>query len=89
MFRHFSGFLLTTLQVACRLLYIRPDGPVGKEAQMAAYGSRTIGDTIEGVGTIEQVSLTAYRVGTTWVPFARVDQMAKAEILVTFDGTAL
>lgn len=56
---------------------------------MAAYGSRTIGDTIEGVGTIEQVSLTAYRVGTTWVPFVRVDQMAKAEILVTFDGTAL
>ena len=56
---------------------------------MAAYGSRTIGDTIEGVGTIEQVSLTAYRVGATWVPFAKVDRMVMAEMLVEFDGTAL
>lgn len=56
---------------------------------MAGYGSRTIGDTIEGVGTIEQVSLTAYRVGSAWIPFARVDRMAAVEPLVNFDGTAL
>ena len=57
--------------------------------QRAVYGTRNIGDTIEGVGTIEQVSLTAYRVGATWVPFAKVDRMVKQDALVTFDGTAL
>jgi hypothetical protein len=51
---------------------------------MAAYGSRTIGDTIEGVGVIEAVSLTAYRVGSRWVPFVHVDVMVAAEPLVTF-----
>ena len=56
---------------------------------MAVYGTRTIGDTIEGVGTIEQVSLTAYRVGSAWVPMSRVDDITPAERLVTFDGTAL
>lgn len=56
---------------------------------MAVYGTRKVGDTIEGVGVIEQVSMTAYRVGATWVPMIRVDQTAKAEPLVTFDGTAL
>ena len=56
---------------------------------MAVYGTRNIGDTLEGVGTIEQVSLTAYRVGATWVPFAKVDRMVKQDVLVTFDGTAL
>lgn len=56
---------------------------------MAVYGSRKVGDVIDGIGVIEQVSLTAYRVGSTWVPFAHVDHMVKAEILVTFDGTVL
>lgn len=55
---------------------------------MAAYGTRKVGDTIEGVGVIDQVSLTAYRVGSNWVPFITVDQTVKAEILVTFDGSA-
>lgn len=56
---------------------------------MVVYGTRKVGDTIEGIGIIEQVSLTAYRVGAAWVPMIRVDQTAKAEPLVTFDGTAL
>ena len=47
-----------------------------------AYGSRTVGDLIVGVGVIEQVSLTAYRVGGSWVPMARVDDMSPAESLV-------
>jgi hypothetical protein len=62
----------------------RLEGP-----KMAQYGTRTVGDTIPGVGIIEQVSLTAYRVGTVWVPFARVDRMTAATPLVTFDGTQL
>lgn len=51
---------------------------------MPTYGSRNVGDTIDGVGVIEQVSLTAYRVGQTWIPFSRVDNMPKQETLVTF-----
>lgn len=51
---------------------------------MVAYGSRIIGDTIQGVGVIEAVSLTAYRVGSRWVPFAHVDLMVAQEPLVTF-----
>ena len=57
--------------------------------EMAQYGTRTVGDTIPGVGVIDQVSLTAYRVGAAWVPFSRVDRMTAATPLVTFDGTAV
>lgn len=53
---------------------------------MAAYGSRNLGDVIDGIGTIEQVSLTAYRVGSAWIPFAKVDSMGWAEPLIQNDG---
>jgi hypothetical protein len=67
--------------------YVLPgygDGPTHypKGDTMNTYGSRTIGDTIPGIGVIEQVSLTAYRVGTQWVPFSRVDDMTPVEPLV-------
>lgn len=49
---------------------------------MPTYGSRRVGDNIHGHGIIEQVSLTAYRVGNIWIPFSRVDNMPKQEPLV-------
>lgn len=49
---------------------------------MPTYGSRNVGDTITGHGIIEQVSLTAYRIGNTWIPFSRVDNMPTQEPLV-------
>jgi len=67
--------------------YRHGDGPshYPKGDAMTIYGSRTVGDTIPGIGVIEQVSLTAYRVGSQWVPFARVDNMTPAEALVTLE----
>jgi len=52
----------------------------------STYGSRKVGDIIDGVGTIEQVSLTAYRVGSVWVPFIHVDHAPREERLVVFGG---
>ena len=37
-----------------------------------AHGTLTEG-TLTGFGTIEAVSLTAYRINGTWVPFHKVD----------------
>lgn len=37
-----------------------------------AHGTKTEG-TLTGLGTIEAVSLTAYRINGTWVPFHKVD----------------
>jgi len=52
---------------------------------MSAYGSRKVGENIVGIGTIEQVSMTAYRVGQTWIPFVKVDQVTSVEPLVLLD----
>lgn len=48
----------------------------GKEATMALitntnHGLLRVGD-MTPLGAIEQVSLTAYRIGGEWVPFAKV-----------------
>jgi hypothetical protein len=77
--------VLTGLHLSCRLLYMRSDGPTGKGLQMSAYGSRKVGENIAGIGTIEQVSMTAYRVGQTWIPFVKVDQVTSVERLVVLD----
>lgn len=53
---------------------------------MARYGSRTIGQIIPGYGTIEAISLTAYKVDGTWVGFAKVDEMGWAEPLISDAG---
>lgn len=37
-----------------------------------AHGLRKIGEATD-LGTIEAVSLTAYRIDGTWVPFSKVD----------------
>lgn len=47
-----------------------------------AYGTRNVGDEIVGVGIINQVSLTAYRVGSHWVSFSKVDRMQPVEPLI-------
>ena len=49
---------------------------------MAVYGTRNVGDQIDGIGIIEQVSLTAYRVGSIWIPFRQVDEMRRVESLI-------
>jgi hypothetical protein len=50
------------------------------------HGCLTVGDVVDA-GTIEQVSMTAYRIGGRWVPFAKVHGAhAPAAILVEFGG---
>lgn len=53
-----------------------------------AHGLRTIGEVTD-LGTIEAVSLTAYQIDGTWVPFAKIDGPYRfVEPLVTFGGAA-
>jgi hypothetical protein len=48
------------------------------------HGSLTVGTATE-LGTIEQVSYTAYRIGGRWIPFGKIHGPYRpAEILVTF-----
>lgn len=51
-----------------------------------AHGLRKIGEVTD-LGTIEAVSLTAYRIDGTWVPFSKVDgPYGWVSPLVTFGG---
>lgn len=51
-----------------------------------AHGLRRIGEVTD-LGTIEAVSLTAYRIDGTWVPFRKVDgPYAFVAPLVSFGG---